>query len=106
MKDLVDQIAHGEHGARRAHVSTARYEEVAPLISDHINRPVLVDVHRRWYADGPGAEVGVITFSCSRMEEATLVEDIERIDPWANISFSDIANHHGPMFESIMGDTH
>jgi uncharacterized membrane-anchored protein YitT (DUF2179 family) len=106
VKNLVDQIAHGEHGTRQAHVSTARYEEVAPLISARINRPVLVDIRTRWYADGRGAEVGVINFPCSRMEEATLVEDIEAIDPWANISFTDIGNHHGPMFESIKGASH
>ena len=106
VKDLVDQIAHGEHGARRAHVSTASYETIAPLIAARINRPVLVDKHTRWYADGPGAEVGVITFSCTRMEEATIVEDIEAIDPWANVSFSEIANHHGPMFERVKGASH
>lgn len=106
VKDLVDQIAHGEHGARLAHVSTARYEEVAPLIAARINRPVLVDEHTRWYADGRGATVGVIQFTCSRMEEATLVEDIETIDPYANISFSEIANLHGPMFESLTNKGH
>ena len=103
VKDLVDQIAHGEHGALRARVATTRYAEVAQMISGRINRPVLVDEHRHWYADGPGEAVWVVTFVCSRMEEATLVEDIEAIDPHANVSFSDITNHHGPIYESMKG---
>jgi uncharacterized membrane-anchored protein YitT (DUF2179 family) len=100
VKDMIDQIAHGEHGSRHVHVNTSRYEEIAPMIAERINRPVLVDKHTRWYSDGEGGEVGVINFTCSRMEEATLVEDIEAIDQYANISFTDITNVRGPMFES------
>ena len=33
----------------------------------------------------------------------TGVEDIEAIDPHANVSFSDITNHHGPIYESMKG---
>lgn len=101
VKDMIDQIAHGEHGSRHVHVNTSRYEEIAPMIAARINRPVLVDKHTRWYADGEGGEVGVINFTCSRMEEATLVEDIEAIDQYANISFTDISNLRGPMFETM-----
>lgn len=101
VKDLVDQIAHGEHGARRARVTTTQHALLAPMIAERINRPVLVDQHQRWYADGPGENVWVVNFTCTRMEEATLVEDIEALDPHANITFSDITNLHGPMFESL-----
>ncbi|UMG94761.1 YitT family protein [Nocardioides sp. TF02-7] len=101
VKDLVDQIAHGEAGARRARVTTARHEDVATMIAGRTGRPVLVDVHTRWYADGPGEDVWVVNFTCSRMEEATLVEDIEAVDPDANVTFSDITTLHGPMFESL-----
>lgn len=101
VKDMIDQIAHGEHGSRHVHVNTARYEEIAPMIAERINRPVLVDKRIRWYSDGEGGEVGVINFTCSRMEEAPLVADIEAIDPYASISFSDITNLRGPMFESM-----
>jgi len=102
VKDLVDQIAHGESGARQVRVSTERYEEVARYVSAHTNRPVLVAKQQRFYADtGLSEEVWVLTFATTRMEEATLVEEIEEIDPEANIAFSDIANHHGPMYESM-----
>jgi len=106
VKDLVDQIAHGESGVRKARVTTTRYAEVATMISARINRPVLVDQHQHWYADGPGEDVWVVTFTCSRMEEATLVEDIEALDPEANVTFSDITNLHGPMFESMTNAGH
>ena len=102
VKDLVDQIAHGESGARQVRVSTEHYEEVARLISGHTNRPVLVAKQQRFYADtGLAEEVWVLTFATTRLEEASLVEEIEGIDPEANITFSDIANHHGPMYESM-----
>jgi uncharacterized membrane-anchored protein YitT (DUF2179 family) len=106
VKDLVDQIAHGEHGARRARVTTTQHEPVARMIASRINRPVLVDEHTHWYADGPGEKVWVVTFACSRMEEATLVEDIEEIDPEANVTFSEITNLHGPMYESMTNKGH
>lgn len=101
VKDLIDQIAHGEHGARRARVTTTRHAAVAQMISARVNRPVLVDQHQRWYADGPGEDVWVVNFTCSRMEEATLVEDIQAVDPQANVTFSEVTNLHGPMFESM-----
>ncbi len=101
VKDLVDQIAHGESGARRARVTTLRHEEVAAMIAGRINRPVLVDVHTRWYADGPGDDVWVVNFTCSRMEEATLVEDIEALDPDASVTFSDVTSLHGPVYEAL-----
>ena len=106
VKDLVDQIAHGEAGARRVRVTTIQHEKVAPMIAARINRPVLVDEHRYWYADGPAEKVWVVTFACSRMEEATLVEDIAEIDPAANVTFSEITNLHGPMYESFNNAGH
>jgi uncharacterized membrane-anchored protein YitT (DUF2179 family) len=102
VKDLVDQIAHGESGVRHVRVSTTRYEEVATMVSEHIHRPVLVSQQRRFYADtGLAEEVWVLTFTVSRMEEATIVEDIEEVDPEANITFSEISNLHGPLMESM-----
>lgn len=106
VKDLIDQVAHGEHGVRRARVTTIQHAAVAEMISARINRPVLVDRHTHWYADGPGEDVWVVNFTCTRMEEATLVEDIEAVDPQANITFSDITNLHGPMFESLTNAGH
>lgn len=102
VKDLVDQIAHGESGARQVRVSTSLYEEVARYVSEHTHRPVLVGKQQRFYPDtGLSEEVWVLTFAITRMEEATLVEDIEQIDPLANITFVDVANLHGPMYESL-----
>jgi uncharacterized membrane-anchored protein YitT (DUF2179 family) len=102
VKDLVDQIAHGESGARQVRVSTEQYEEIARIVSAHTHRPVLVSRQQRFYADtGLSEEVWVLTFATTRLEEASLVEEIEAVDPEANITFSDIANHHGPMYESM-----
>lgn len=102
VKDLVDQIAHGESGARHVTVVTERYEEVAQLISSHTNRPVMVDRRRRFYAGtGLAEEVWVLTFATTRLEEASIVEEIEEVDPVANITFADIANLHGPMYDSM-----
>ena len=42
-----------------------------------------------------------MNFTCSRMEEATLVEDIEAIDPDAGVTFSDVTSLHGPAYESL-----
>lgn len=100
VKDLVDKIAHGESGSQAVHVSTTMHAEIAAMVSERLNRPVLVDEHQRWYADGPGEKIWVVNFTCSRMEEATLTEDIEAIDPMANVTFSDVTNLHGPLFES------
>lgn len=102
VKDLVDQIAHGESGARQVRVTTERHEEVARLVSSHTNRPVLVGRQQRFYADtGLAEEVWVLSFATTRLEEAAIVEEIEAVDPAANITFSDIANLHGPMAESM-----
>jgi uncharacterized membrane-anchored protein YitT (DUF2179 family) len=101
VKDLVDQITHGDTGARRARVTTTRHDEVASMIAGRINRPVLVHAHTRWYADGPGEEVWVVNFTCFRMEEVALAEDITAVDPDAHVTFSDITNLHGPMYEAI-----
>lgn len=106
VKDLVDQIAHGDSGARRAHVTTRQHEALAQAISAHLGRPVLVDRHERWDVDGAGGDVWEIGFVCSRMEEATLVEFIASIDREANVVFSDITNLHGPVLESLAGRHH
>ncbi|WP_340540921.1 YitT family protein [Nocardioides sp. GXZ039] len=106
VKDLVDRIAHGESGVHMVRVMTTRYQEVASMISEHIKRPVLVDRHQHWYADGPGEDVWLITFTCSRLEEATLVEDIEALDPAANVTFTEISNLHGPLLESMTNRGH
>ncbi|WP_114423569.1 YitT family protein [Nocardioides houyundeii] len=102
VKDLVDQIAHGESGARQVRVTTERYEEVARMVSAHTNRPVLVSKQQRFYADvGLAEEVWVLSFATTRLEEVAIAEEIEEVDPEANITFSDIANLHGPMYESM-----
>jgi uncharacterized membrane-anchored protein YitT (DUF2179 family) len=102
VKDLVDQIAHGESGARQVRVTTERYEEVARMVSLHTNRPVLVSKQQRFYADtGLAEEVWVLSFATTRLEEVSIAEEIEAVDPEANITFSDIANLHGPMYESM-----
>jgi len=101
VKDLVDQIAHGESGVRRARVTTNQHEKVAQAIAARTGRPVLVDEYQRWYGDGRAGEVWVVNFTCTRMEEATLVEFIESVDPEAGVTFSEITNLHGPMFESL-----
>ena len=106
VKDLVDQIAHGDSGAKRARVTTSRHEALAAAIARQTGRPVLVDRHQRWYADGPGDDVWVVNFTCSRMEEATLLEYIESIDPEANVTFSEITNLHGPMYENFGASHH
>ncbi|WP_110180789.1 YitT family protein [Nocardioides solisilvae] len=102
VKDLVDQIAHGESGARQVKVVTERHEEVARLVSSHTNRPVLLDRVQRYFPDtGLAEDVWVLTFATTRLEEVAIVEEIEAVDPAANITFSDIANLHGPMAESM-----
>lgn len=106
VKDLVDRVAHGESGARRVRVSTTRHEEVAKAICARTGRPVLVDQHTRWYADGPAEDVWVVNFTCSLLEEGDLVEFIAELDPDANVSSSDISNLHGPLFEGLAGGAH
>ena len=68
---------------------------VESMIAGRVNRPVLVDAHTRWYADGPGEEVWVVNFTCFRMEEVSLVEDITAVDPDAHVTLSDITNQPG-----------
>ena len=46
-------------------------------------------------ADGPGEEVWVVNFTCFRMEEVSLVEDITAVDPDAHVTLSDITNQPG-----------
>lgn len=106
VKDLVDKIAHGDSGAVRVRVSTNDYARVASMLADLTGRPVIVDQQQRWYADGPGEQIWVIHFTSSRMEEATIIEAIEEIDPHANVSFSHVTNLHGPRYESIGTDAH
>lgn len=106
VKDIVDQIAHGDSGAKRARVTTRQHESIARAVAQQTGRPVLVDRHTKWYAEGPGEDIWVLTFTCSRMEEATLLEHIESIDPRANVTFSDITNLHGPMYEDFGAGHH
>ena len=42
-----------------------------------------------------------MNFTCFRMEEVSLVEDITAVDPDAHVTFSDITNLHGPMYEAM-----
>lgn len=82
-------------------MSTNEYARVASMLAELTNRPVIVDQQQRWYAHGPGEDIWVIHLTVSRMEEATIIESIEEIDPTANVSFSHVTNLHGPLYESI-----
>jgi uncharacterized membrane-anchored protein YitT (DUF2179 family) len=101
VKDLVDQIAHGDSGASRARITTKNYAEVATAVAAHLNRPVLVDKHQRWTADGQDADVWVVSVTCSRLEEAALVEEIKQLDRKASVTFAEITNLHGPIVEAL-----
>ena len=102
VKDLVDQIAHGEAGARLVKVVTQEYESVSQLVSARTHRPVLVHRQQRYYADrGLDEEVWVLNFAITLLEEAAVVEEIRAVDPDAHITFSDVATLEGPMYESL-----
>ncbi len=102
VKDLVDQIAHGESGARQVRVTTRRYEEVAKLATARTKRPVVVSKQQKYHGDiDLWEDIWVLTFASTRLEEAAIAEEIEEIDPLANITFSDIASLHGPVAEKL-----
>ncbi len=107
VKDLVDQIAHGESGARQVRVTTRHRDEIAKLVTGHTKRPVVVSKQLKYHGDiDLWEDVWVITFATTRLEEAAIAEEIEEIDPRANITFSDIANLHGPVAEKLANGHH
>ena len=42
-----------------------------------------------------------MNFTCFRMEEVALVEDITSVDPDAHVTFSDITKLNGPTYGAI-----
>jgi uncharacterized membrane-anchored protein YitT (DUF2179 family) len=107
VKDLIDKIAHGDSGARAVRVTTRRYEAVAKAITDHTGLPVVVDKQLKYHGDiDLWEDIWVITFATTRLEEAAIAEEIEEVDPLANITFSDIANLHGPIAEKVGSPSH
>lgn len=104
VKDLVDKIAHGDSGARAVRVTTRKHEAVAKVVTEHTHRPVVVDKQLKYHGDiDLWEDIWVLSFISTRLDEASVVEEIIEVDPAANITFSDIANLQGPMAESMAG---
>lgn len=102
VKDLVDKIAHGDSNARSVRVTTRKHEAVARVITEHTHRPVIVDKQMKYHGDiDLWEDIWVLSFVTTRLDEASVVEEIVEVDPRANITFSDIANLQGPLAESM-----
>lgn len=99
---IIGKVVDGNRGVRKARVTTRRTDEVAGLVSQRIQRPVSISTQRRFHHElGMGEEVSVIEFALSRIEEATITEDILQIDEDATVVFSEISTLHGTMYDDL-----
>lgn len=94
---IIKKVMEGGNETKTVNILSVMHEEIAAAINLHLNKKViLLDAHKDDLA--PEHDLKLIFTFVARIEESTLSEIVEEIDPQAIIIFNDASNVRGGMF--------
>lgn len=94
---IIKKVMEGGSETKSVQILSTKHVEIAEAININLNKKVvLLDAHQNDLA--PEHELKMIMTFVARIEESTLAEIVEEIDPKAIIMFNDASNIRGGMF--------